>query len=318
MKNYIETLKILDDQFKRIDLGLPVGWTIDNIDLLNMYRCSLLHETHKVRIFNITLQLTNLFLVTDNDISIRKMPFDNIFLDTKIKINNIEIWGIGVGEYNYNQEKISKIYKELEDKMKDCKTDLERMKIKWEHVYEAWKNDSTNENYEDKVIVWHAMGLDHNDDTIFIINSQIFGDLEVTPIKIYESKTNFNTEDITKIKDNISLFVCNFLDFLHDPEIELITVERTKEQNDKRIKKNKDILPTEIFIRLDGTLKIYLDKLESQLSEEHFNHKFWVRGHWRTLRDEKYKKNIGIKIWIRPYIKGQGILIQKEYILTKQ
>ena len=111
----------------------------------------------------------------------------------------------------------------------------------------------------------------------------------------------------------LQTFICNFLDFLNNPEVELVTVERTKEQNEKRILRGKQPIPPQIFVRVTGKLKIYVDELQSG---GHFNysHRFWVRGHFRTLRnEERYKDKVGTKIWIVPYVKGQGILINKPY-----
>lgn len=108
-------------------------------------------------------------------------------------------------------------------------------------------------------------------------------------------------------------FVINFLDFLNTPEIELVTIERTKEQNTKRIKKGKIPIPIFSNVRVTGKLKIYINQLQSDGSF-HCSHRFWVRGHFRTLRNkERYGNKIGTKIWVVPYIKGKGILIDKMY-----
>lgn len=49
-----------------------------------------------------------------------------------------------------------------------------------------------------------------------------------------------------------------------------------------------------------------------------YSHKFWVRGHFRWLRAERYGENIGKKLWIAPFIKGKGVMLHKEYDLNKQ
>ncbi len=110
----------------------------------------------------------------------------------------------------------------------------------------------------------------------------------------------------------IRSFFCNFIDFLNTPDVEIVTVDRTKEQNEKRILRGKLPTPTQIFIRVTGKLKIYLSELNSC---NHFNysHRFWVRGHFRTLRSEKWKNARGTKIWIVPFIKGKGVLVDKYY-----
>ena len=117
--------------------------------------------------------------------------------------------------------------------------------------------------------------------------------------------------------DKIRIFMCNFLDFMLNPDVKVINVERTKEQNQKRIKRGKVPLPNYGFIKVQGELKIYLDRL-SEDNNFSYSHKFWVRGHFRTLRSEKrYGTKVGSKIWIPPYIKGKGILLEKIYEVQK-
>jgi len=110
----------------------------------------------------------------------------------------------------------------------------------------------------------------------------------------------------------ITEFINNFLDFLETPDVELITVERSEEQNAKRIKRGKPPIPTVHNVRVTGKLKIYLDKLNSN-PDFKYSHQFDVRGHWRTLRSDKWKSKAGTRIWIPPYIKGEGIYIKKNY-----
>ena len=121
----------------------------------------------------------------------------------------------------------------------------------------------------------------------------------------------FQTE-VNEINVIILSIFKNFINLLDNPEIELITTERSKEQNLKRIKRGKVPLPTIHNIKITGKLKIYLDKLKSN-PDFNYTHRFDVRGHWRTLRSDKWKYKKGTKIWIANYIKGEGIYIKKNY-----
>lgn len=116
--------------------------------------------------------------------------------------------------------------------------------------------------------------------------------------------------------NNIRIFVCNFLDFLNNPEVQFIEVSRSEEQNMKRLKRGKPAIPPHQFITVTGKLKIYLDSLKEN-TDFYYSHRFWVRGHFRTLRSDKWKNKQGIKIWIPPFIKGKGILINKVYKVSK-
>jgi hypothetical protein len=145
-------------------------------------------------------------------------------------------------------------------------------------------------------------------------NKFIFFNYPLTNIGTDEIVNLFNF-DKPKHKD-IQLFAVNVIDFLNNPEVELVNVERTEEQNRKRILRGKKPIPPQNFVRVTGKLKIYLDQLCSG-KEFHYSHSFWVRGHFRTLRSEKWKEKRGTKIWIPPYIKGKGILIDKYYNVEK-
>ena len=108
-------------------------------------------------------------------------------------------------------------------------------------------------------------------------------------------------------------FIYNFVLFLNQPEVKIIeSVPRTREQQEKRIREGKIPLPASKIVTVTGVLKKYLDSL---VSGGHFSysHKFWVRGHWRHLRSERYGRKVGTMLWILPYVKGQGVLIEKTY-----
>jgi len=135
--------------------------------------------------------------------------------------------------------------------------------------------------------------------------------------KFFDKKTEEGSGVAIGIIKNKKLqtFICNFLDFLNDPEVELRTYERTEKNRERRIKNGKIPIPPINFIIVTGKLKIYQDSISSGI---HFNFscKFWVRGHFRRLQDkERYGERAGKRIWIKPYVKGKGILTDKNYKL---
>ena len=130
--------------------------------------------------------------------------------------------------------------------------------------------------------------------------------------KLKEKGIEWNDED-NNIVDLARIFMCNFIDFMNNPEIEIIKIDRNEEQNLKRIKRGKLPIPSYNFVKVTGKLKIYINSLQSG-NKFSYSHKFWVRGHFRTLKNEsRYKNNTGQKLWITPYIKGEGLLINKIY-----
>ena len=154
-----------------------------------------------------------------------------------------------------------------------------------------------------------SLGKEYVDDLLLYLN--IFGGDKTTENKVY-ADDDFRFFYNKKQTNYVRNYICNFLDFINNPEVELITVERTKEQNLKRIKRGKRPIPTIKNIRVSGKLKIYLDHINSN-PDFKYTHIFDVRGHWRMLRSDKWKKSKGTKIWIPPYIKGKGIYVKKNY-----
>lgn len=142
-----------------------------------------------------------------------------------------------------------------------------------------------------------------------------------------------NDKYIKKLQE----YLMNFVDFINNEDIKLMFKEKTKNNEQRRIKKGKIPLPSFNKIYVVGYLKRDLDKLQSDELKTRFTHRFWVRGHFRRFIDktkynklyEQYKKgelkvfegkkyNLDegfLRVWIYPHIKGEGILINKNYKL---
>ncbi len=150
---------------------------------------------------------------------------------------------------------------------------------------------------------------------------------------------NFNLydKDKNKYRNKIREYMINFVDFVNSEDVKLMFRERTENNTQRRIQRGKIPIPSFNKIYVVGYLKKYLDKLESNELGTRFSHRFWVRGHFkRFLNKNKYKKlyekykkgelknlegkkyhvNDGfLRVWVYPYIKGDGMLIEKGYKL---
>lgn len=120
----------------------------------------------------------------------------------------------------------------------------------------------------------------------------------------------------------IRLIICNIIDMVegNDEDLELTTIHTTKEQNIKRIKRGQVAFPTKVFIRPKKEFKQYIKDFiqkDEENKKSKLSYKFLTRGHWRHFRSERFVRRRGEKIWIKPFYKGQGIIISKEYKLIK-
>ena len=151
--------------------------------------------------------------------------------------------------------------------------------------------------------------------------------------------SKFNLLDKQKDKYNRKLqeYIFNFVDFVNNEDIKFMFKEKTKNNEQRRIKKGKIPLPSFRKIYVIGYLKKYIDQLQSDELKTRFTHRFWVRGHFRRFLDKtKYKKlyseykegrlksfegkkynleNSFLRVWVFPYIKGDGLLIGGKYKL---
>lgn len=149
-------------------------------------------------------------------------------------------------------------------------------------------------------------------------------------IELYE-------KDRDKYRNRIREYILNFVDFVNNEEVKFMFRERTQKNTERRIKRGKLPIPSFNKIYVIGYLKKYFDKLESQELQTRFKHRFWVRGHFKRFLDKKrYKKLYEqykkgklknfegkkyridegfLKVWIFPFIKGEGMLIEKVYKL---
>jgi len=248
----------------------------------------------KSRVFKIPKNLTTLFTMTDNKPrSDMRLPFPIIFLETKIPIfgKYKENESITKGKVYYNGLLLREIPREFMNNIGIHQFSLEDIM-----------------NSDDVEIQF--FGLSESD------NPSGFFDVYETQSEL---KDPFPLRDMPLNDENefiqLRSFIANFLDFLDDPEVKLINKPPPKRRNEIRKRKGLFPLPPCMTIRIPHTLKKYMTDLQSK---GHFvySHRFWVRGHWRRFRSDYFKNVRGQKKWIKPFLKGTGILVgNKRYQL---
>lgn len=109
-------------------------------------------------------------------------------------------------------------------------------------------------------------------------------------------------------------FLINVLMLMQHPDVELREFKRSVKNAERRVKRGDMPLPDHSVVVLKGKILRYVDAHRESLEGPGFDHRFWIRGHWRTHRAERYKTMRGRIIWIEPYLKGKmGEVRQRTY-----
>jgi len=224
------------------------------------------------RIFKIPAVLSEVFILTD-PIKTYVLPFESVFLEQQVKTENYTINGIYL--YSLSERDKTEI---------DHKGDSIHMyvNIAVNGVRASIHRllNSYNERHKSPMIAGRGVG------------------------EAVELLSQYNVNDTAK---NI---VYNFLCFVNSPDIEYITKTDTDRETKIRIRKGKPPRPPIANIILTNPLKRYIQK--QRIGEKMtYTHRFWVRGHWRHYQNSKYVNLRGKKQWIKPHIKGDGLLIPK-------
>lgn len=333
LENYMETIlfayQIEQQRFQDSIMGFP---SVMKHNLI-MLKDIMLLESPKV--FVVSPKEHSLLLHTSNRVFPRRLPFEKIFIETDFENEFVKIMGIEVG------------YKVLTDEMKillkkynPATNSFETDKLTAEYTKLA-REAIENGNFYNSYFIW---GIDKTDNTHFFQTDDIetkddpapIFDLEGTDVENYNKEHNIDFSSLGNLKEIMLQYICNFLDFLNNPEVNVIDVAAPYERNLKRENRNQPKYPSYKLIRVSGTLNEYLQNMPEK-PEQKLSTRFWVRGHFIRFKNiERYKRlyelhdqkalpkkyyvdsETGLIMrWILPYIKGEGILIDKPYILDK-
>ena len=117
----------------------------------------------------------------------------------------------------------------------------------------------------------------------------------------------YSTKKLTKIEkdiyDSVSKYVLNFLLFMNEPRVVTYIVSPN---NKRRVRNGLIPIPSQLITKITPELKEYIN-VSYKKSNSTFGYRFDVHGHWRVLSHPRYKNNVGKKIWIPPYEKGEGL-----------
>jgi hypothetical protein len=243
-----------------------------------------------LRLVEIEEDLIELVKNTDNKIFHRPLFFPTIFINNNIEYDDAIIKGILISEAITREDGSSRIL--------------------YSDFYKEYAKDAN-----DYIITFFV--IDHGNLLLQSINL-----ISDEKIKSGLSDTEIRLININNFVRNMIVNIVDMVEGM-DKDLSVTVIGTTKEQNIKRIKRKQIPFPTKVYIRAQGEFKNYVKKFNNDVQENEedtkrhkISHKFMVRGHWRHFRSERFVHKMGEKIWIKPFWKGEGIPIAKEYKLV--
>jgi len=239
----------------------------------------------RAKIFEIDEKIANLLKKTKSPVRPTRLPYPIVFLDTTLELENV-YWVTLTSEGKIVEKVFSK--------------------VKYRGFLLIETADEIAPGYPNIIIFSIPQ------------EEEGFGHLRMSLYKEYP-KTTYRDRRQAKMwkreRDRIRNFIMSFLNFLHEPEIEIIE-KPPREIVYKVGGIRRRISAPRKVVQVRGVLREYVRKLYKG-KKFTYSHRFWVRGHWRHLKHPRFTHKRGQIIWIPPHIKGKGILIEKPYKLTR-
>jgi hypothetical protein len=314
--NYLEFAK----KFKAFKIATARGMSLSRGQTSQNFIDNITVSLEKCRIFQIEDEVKKLLLLTTppnlND-EVR-MPFSHIFIDAEftqdelrqlgINIKARKLTGILFTEGNlvlakngdlYDPSALSQgIIEQIDKKPTEAVVVGRALRMSI-----AYERDATDVGGQDNEI-W----FDTFNDNLNLFEG--YEDMEYDKVTITDDKA---------LRKMVHQFTINFLNFITQPDVINIEIQKSDKNNERRLKHGKIPIPTVHMIKVTGQTKRYIDEFRVR---GHFHakytHRFWVRGHWKHFTSDRYKDMKGKRTWVLPFVKGSGMLIEKVYELKKE
>lgn len=256
-----------------------------------------------------------------NDIGFRPLPNNNMWIEVPLQFGKIKIAGIHLVRVfvNDNDEYASQVYP---DELVPVGYDQEAISIfvtgldgdisfynyfllekigKYDKLKPVSKYvcpycGSPLKKFEDKN--WFYCELES------CVETSQKGKMVMYDMDDYKTKNTFKVmkmNDIWRIEDKIRLFVSNFLDYIEEPEVKIITSISSTDlakRNLKRARKGKPPLPPIRIITVSGEIKRYINLIgERCRTLEIARNETWVDGHFFRFWDRN--KWTRLYAWIK-------------------
>ncbi len=209
-----------------------------------------------------------------------KMPFSQIVCSDKLLINE-SILCFGFGLMQINRKDLTEMYADMRKEGKNIE----------DHFLYKSKGDVCN-------IITHFINKEGQD-----------GSTSIT-FDLFDGKILNGGEAVSMVshRKTIVSYIINMLLFLNEPRV---VTYNLSSNNKRREKKGLIPIPTQLVTRITPELQEYININYESHSKLGFM--FDVRGHWRVLSHERYGDNVGRKIWIAPFVRGEGLKVKQVF-----
>jgi len=252
---------------------------------------AVLNKINYAKIFEVDEDLMYLLTLTDNKVRPVRLPYPITFVETKFKLPDVWV-RTDQGEELLKEQRYHGLLLIEAEPMSDFPL----------HIEVEEKDVVVTRTYPNIFI--YSVTEDHRG----------FGHIKISLYKDYEARGQELSHPWLSERQMLRTIVMNFLDFLQNPEVEVVEVQRAPSTREEWAQKKRGLLLPKNVVRVTGVLKRYVKKLKRGRKFT-YSHRFWVRGHWRHLTSPVFKYKRGLKVWIPPFVKGSGLLIDKTYKL---
>jgi len=236
------------------------------------------------------------------------LPFDSCWLEGPLPIAGRSTWGILVETITHRLDAVQQIF-ELVGKAKG--------EEKEEFTKATLQLEKEKVQFSDAVACTVFLKLDDQDafgsDSFLLVPNKVLEENLSGPRHPKDEAELWGGLRDTFIHE-ARVFIQNWCDLVNGPQVRLVRAKRARILDPAR--GQRETTPryypaTKIILKTELLRYVRQARLQEQSPA---SHKFWVRGHWRTLRDEaRWTKKLNMRVWVRPFIKGFGELIEKHY-----
>lgn len=183
----------------------------------------------------------------------------------------------------------------------------------WFTIACGFKKDFENESVlpivvgkEMKRTMEKVFGIDYSLEEIENLNKK----------SIREANNTFIGKYTYSLNVNVVFPICELLKILNASNSRIEYIGATEKNNARRIKKGKRTIPPAYTLVLEDTpIRPGYYHTGEKFHKDYISD---VRGHFRTLTSNRFKKMKGKRVWVKSFKRGKGMYVKKDYLVQKE